>query len=213
MRIDPRLRIGGRPAIEVREILRRLGEHAHDLMGVMVALEVSPMEAHRRINFLYLQGFLERDPAAPDQLRWIRTWEGQDLADAYVARPLSRGAVEQLHQEILDRVHEVNRNPRFRYQVTQVGVLEGYRAEGAPAYGLDLAVTLSVKEPDPLGSDALPALPNAGRPSSVRPPRRGRSVRTQEATEAFLRGGRQDIEFSDLADRAIQKRARIIYPA
>jgi len=79
MRIDPTMRIGGYPLVELRTILRRLGEDAHDHMGVQLALDVSPMEAHRLINFLFLQGFLEREPAAPDQLRWIRTRKGQDL--------------------------------------------------------------------------------------------------------------------------------------
>ncbi len=215
MRIDPRVRMGGRAVIEVRAMLRRLGAHSHDLLGVMMALDVSPLEAHRRINFLFLHGFLERDPAAPDQLRWIRTPPGRDLAEAAVARPLSRAAVEQLLQEILGRVQEVNRHPRFRYTITEVGVLGGSRAADDPVYGLALALAMGVKEPDPFGAALNPPRPHPGSPATTRAGRgsRGRSVGTREGTEAFLRAGRRDVEFSDLADRAIRRRARIIYPA
>ncbi len=151
MRLDRTVRIGRWSALEVRQLLRRFGAEARDLASVMAVFGISEGEAHRTLNQLYRAGYVERDPASSDALRWHRTLAGEEFAEARVGPPLSRARAERLLQGVLRRVAAINRKPYFLCQVTAVGVFGSYLTEVPVIDELDLVVRI-VRKPPALGT-------------------------------------------------------------
>jgi hypothetical protein len=169
MRLDRNAKIGGMPALEVRQLLRRFGEGPRDVPEVMAALGVDWHEAHRVVNLLYRLGYVEGDFEAGQELRWRRTPMGDRVAAATVTRPLSRARADRVLQAFLRRVAEVNRRPYFRCRVSAVGVFGEYLTEVSIIEELDLVVQLVPKPPRPGDSPG-------GRPRSRLPYWRLRKV-------------------------------------
>ena len=135
--------------VVMQQELRRFGTASLDLAEVMALFEVGPAEVHRVLNRLYLAGYIDRDPARPNTLCWIRTPEGTAFAEAPLIRPLPRRQADRILQAVLRRVLDVNRRPYYLCRVTAVGVFGEYLTEAPLLADLDLVLRLVPKESVP----------------------------------------------------------------
>ena len=134
---------------EVQQLLQRFGAEARDLPSAMAVFGVSQMEAHRMLTELSRAGYVARDAASGDLLRWHRTRDGDECAETGLGPPLSRARAERLLQRVVRRVVTVNRQPYFLCRVTAVGVCGAYRTEAPVLEALELVVRIVPKPPAP----------------------------------------------------------------
>ena len=146
MRIDPRGKICGYPALLVRKTLRSL--RAADSWGILAleeSVNLSPGAGHTLAKALQKNGLLElREPG-----RWTVTQAGRTIAAATAAHRISRSTAEKALAQFLDRVIRVNCDPYFLARVTRL-VLYGsmLRPEVEWLSDVDIAVQLEAKEKD-----------------------------------------------------------------
>jgi hypothetical protein len=100
-------------------------------------------------------GYVERDPASAEPLRWRRTPAGEAVAAARKGSSLSRARADHLLESFLRRVATVNWNPYFLCRVTAVGVCGSYLTEALVLEALELAVRIVPKPPAPGTSDEV----------------------------------------------------------
>ncbi len=213
MHLDRTRQIDGVPVLKIRRLLRKLGPDSQDLSGVMAALGVGEMAAHRALNRLYRAGLVQRDPDRPAELRWRRTPAGDSLAASKIRRPLTRARAEQLPQAFLHRVAEVNRRPYFRCRVNAVGVFGDYLSEVSLLRHLDLVVRLEPKPPRPgdlHGGKAVPRVPYWRLQKFLRPEQW--PDWEQLHVELYLLGGQPALVLHRPDDRLLRgQRVRIVY--
>lgn len=146
MYLDPKSKIAGKPALEVRDFLKRMDEYLWSTATVREAFHVPDEEARAFISQLAKLGLVEPDPRIEG--RWSTAPKGRTLALASAARPLRRTTAERRLREFLDRVEEVNREKRFLLKVTRVVVFGSYLSAKERINDIDVAVRLEPKEPD-----------------------------------------------------------------
>lgn len=146
MRIDPKLMIGGCPALVVRKALRYL--RVSDQWGVD-ALEsiaaLAPGSGRDLVKALQGEGLIESSGSGA----WCVTQAGRTFSVASAAKPVTRATAERALAQFLDRVEHVNRESYFLGKVVRV-VLFGsmLKPEIVRLSDVDLAVELVTKEAD-----------------------------------------------------------------
>src|ERR1700722_5830124 len=110
MKFDPKIQIGGYPAVDVRAFLRRvssahLGFSAKDAQSVA---QLSEKELARFLKCLAEEDLLEPFLLLNRQHGWRTTVRGNALAMARAGAPMTRATAESLMTEFLARVVEVN---------------------------------------------------------------------------------------------------------
>jgi predicted nucleotidyltransferase len=146
MRIDPKGKICGYPALQVRKTLCSL--RAADNWGLLAleeAVKLSPGTGRTLANALQKNGLIElREPG-----RWTVTQAGRTIAAATAAHRISRSTAEKAFAQFLDRVIRANSEPYFLARVTRL-VLYGsmLRPEVEWLSDVDVAVQLEAKEKD-----------------------------------------------------------------
>jgi predicted nucleotidyltransferase len=146
MRIDPKERIAGQPALLVRQTLQRLRDQfqwrVEDLESIA---SLKAGEARTFLKTLLAEGLVES--AGPGT--WTITQAGQSLSSATAAKRVTRATAEKALQEFSRRVERVNREPYFLGKVTRV-VLFGsmLKPEVERVSDVDLAVEIVEKEAD-----------------------------------------------------------------
>jgi predicted nucleotidyltransferase len=150
MRITRGQSIVGRPAIEIRQFLRKasgnnLG-YQWSIKTAAVLLGVKEREAARIHRDLSREGYIEPSPSSRGH--WGLTERGSALCMASAQPPIPRARAERMLKDFLARVKEVNTNPKFLFRVHRLGVFGSY-VTGAPDLGdIDLAIQLSSKFSD-----------------------------------------------------------------
>ena len=146
MRIDPKGRVAGWPALLVRRTLRQLRTRFQWGLGELESTaSVEAGEARALIKGLLAEGLIE----AVGRDTWKVTQAGQTLSSATAARRVTRATAQKALQQFLGRVERVNNDPHFLGKVTRV-VLFGsmLKPEVERLSDVDLAVELASKEPD-----------------------------------------------------------------
>jgi hypothetical protein len=134
MRLGRDDRIAGRPAKAVRDYLRRVSagnlREWYDADGERELGLSRPdvVSFHKKLARL---GYVKRvavDGPEADRLggRWALTISGAALCMASATPPMSRSKAEHLLHEFLERVREVNGNPKYLYRVSRLGVFGSY---------------------------------------------------------------------------------------
>jgi predicted nucleotidyltransferase len=146
MRIDPKLIIGGCPALVVRKTLRHL--RVWDQWGVDVLESIAalaPGTGRDLVKALQAEGLIESCAGGA----WCVTQAGRTFSVASAAKPVTRVTAERALAQFLDRVEQVNRDPYFLGKVVRV-VLFGsmLKPEVMRLSDVDLAVELATKEAD-----------------------------------------------------------------
>lgn len=152
MKIDRLQTIAGHPVLRIRYLFKAQRELCGESVGLKMGLPSG--EGTALIEELEALGYLEAIPLAENpSYRKEQWWRlkaiGCSLALARAVPPMKRAKAERLLEEFVERVHEVNTNPRFLFKITQVLVFGSYlRLEVGELNDLDLAVEMRSKYDD-----------------------------------------------------------------
>lgn len=108
MRITKDQTVAGIPATVARELARRY--RIPHVTGVAAeALDITGNEAEKTLRALADAGYLDRDGETSEgETFWVTTTEGNALAQASFARPITRKTAERYVREICERASEYN---------------------------------------------------------------------------------------------------------
>lgn len=153
MRIDSSSRIGGAPILEVRKLLQHVREQDFSTGYAVELLDLTPAAASVLMAQLLNQGLVDERPTPPwsetdDTFKWYRTTiQGNALSIALAAKPILRETADRLLARFMERVGEVNRNPKFVYKATLVRVFGSYLTSVPTLGDIDLDITVESKFP------------------------------------------------------------------
>jgi len=216
MRIDPKSSIAGRPALEIRNLLRRGMGYQWTPMFVCERLGVSEAEAQRVIDELSREGYIELDDSFPGRPLWGNTVAGNALAMASAAKPVRRATAEKKVAEFLERVRRVNEDPYYLYKVTRVEVFGSYLTDQEKLNDVDLAVELEPRYQDRDQQQAYE------RERTEEAARKGRTFRhfvdamawPRNETLLFLKSRSRTISLHDISDLIrMQAESRTLFVA
>src|SRR5947209_2512494 len=123
MRISSSDLIVGRPALQIRDLLKAAQREpgASGPWLVERVLKVGPKEAQEVVDALKSEGYVEPYPyRLDDESLWMNTSQGNALANASAALPIRRRVAEQKLAEFLERVREINSRDDFLYGIQRV---------------------------------------------------------------------------------------------
>lgn len=206
--------IAGRPAVEMRGLMRTIRNAAVSLGLVAQELDVDPDVAESLLDDLERLGFVglvaahersyvlgcQGEPIDEDAL-WGTTILGNALAKARIGNPMPRSKARVLCDEFLGRVAAVNADPESAFLVDRVGVFGSFADPSIDEVGdVDVHVVFSRRvTPDryrEMVEEAASAAERAGH--RFRSPF-DRMVHLESQFRAFLSGRswRLDVQFSE----------------
>ena len=149
VRLTKGLMIAGRPASEVRSLLRRgsgnnIGAHWTDDLAVSV-LNLTRKEAVALHDDLARLGFISLASKKGGERAWRLTANGSALCMASAAPPIKRAAAERMLSGLLDRVSEVNHSPTYLLRVSRLAVFGSYLSDAAELGDLDILYELAAR--------------------------------------------------------------------
>lgn len=168
MRVDRDQYFAGIPAIEIRDMCRRIGP------GGLVAVEfvqdrlrLNPGQADVVLKLLIAEGFMATDLIA-DQTHYRLTLKGSALALATAAKPLRRKSAEAILKRLLDRVEVVRLDPAYLFRVRKIVLFGSMTTDAERVNDVDVGIAYARKEPDvdrhmELGRQSAKAAAAAGR--------------------------------------------------
>jgi hypothetical protein len=146
MRLDSKTTIAAQSAVRVRNFLRRSGSDLWGLEFVQRQLGIDRPTAQALVDELVHLGFVQQASEFSDGPYWRMTQTGSTFSLATAAKPVRRQTADKAVSAFLQRVREVNNQPRFLYQVAKVEVFGSYLTGTDRLGDVDLAVTLKPKE-------------------------------------------------------------------
>lgn len=138
--------IAGESAMRIRDILRRSsGAFRQDWLTD--AFRYSPERASELATALEVAGFVMRDRAREEELNSAMPWYtvsdvGWTVARASAARRITRTTAQIALEEFMERVHVVNANNRYLYEVKSAAVFGSYLESREDLGDLDIAIDL-----------------------------------------------------------------------
>ncbi len=150
MRIAPEEKIAEVPILEVRKLLKGVdNESDWGKKHVTSLLEISPQKANRLLQELERRGYIERSRIYEREQLWQKTLKGSTLGLASAAKPVTRKTANRVYFEFMERVKQVNNDPRFLMKVKKVVVFGSYLGDSPKLNDIDIAVELDWKEDHP----------------------------------------------------------------
>jgi predicted nucleotidyltransferase len=137
MRIDKNERIAGLPALQVRRLLREIGESHIDVDATAKILATSKAKASKALAILLRRGLL-----VEDNDKCTLTIAGRALAAATAAKPLLTKTAERLVEEVLSRARLVNEADAFAYCVELIGIFGSVASGRERPNDVDIACKL-----------------------------------------------------------------------
>jgi len=146
VRIDPKGKIAGKPALLVRDTLWTLrGRMSWDVAALETAAALQPGTGKALVRALSKAGLVGRVGRG----WWEITAEGQRLSSATAARPVSRATAEKALREFLTRAERVNRDGEFLGRINRVVLFGSMLDEDVDLLSdVDLAVEVLPKISD-----------------------------------------------------------------
>jgi predicted nucleotidyltransferase len=133
--------IAGRPAVQVRALLRRFNQEFWTVKKAANVLKIPEEEARRLTYWLRRLGYVEvvrqQRPGT-----WRNTMAGNALANATAVRRLSRSVADRLLKEFLVRVGIVNDDPSWLYRIGKVVIFGSYLKGQEWVGDIDVAIRL-----------------------------------------------------------------------
>jgi predicted nucleotidyltransferase len=151
--------IANRPAVEVRDALKRLRFFDFSILGAARELRYSPAEAQSFVEDLVAEGFIgvgrqqhaeialgaDEDYAAVSL--YGLTLAGYQLARARIGNPITRAKAQQLLDGVIQRVQAVNANDDWLYWVDELVLFGSFSRDGSEPVGdVDLAIDLRPRQ-------------------------------------------------------------------
>ncbi len=150
MRINPKEKIAEIPILEVRKLLKYVdNESGWGKNRVTSVLDISPQKASRLLQELEWRGYIERGRILKRKQLWRKTIKGSTLDLASAAKPVTRKTADRVYSEFLERVKQVNSDPRFIVKVKKVVVFGSYLGDSTKLNDIDIAVELDWKDDHP----------------------------------------------------------------
>jgi len=158
--------IAGRPAVEVRGIMRMMHHAAFSVRGLALQLGIDDSAARSLVKALREAGLIEPPTtvgpwyAAEDEgsgrhqpKLWTTTIAGAAVGKARIGVPMPRAKAQALLDEVLERVEKANASDEWLHWVERVVLYGSFARDGdAPVGDIDLAVFL---EPRCTGDEFL----------------------------------------------------------
>ena len=150
MYIDPKSKIAGRPTLQIRDLMRKIGGGNVSVELIAEYLDKSIQDTKKIITELLHENYIEINPNIPGKRNWYRTTlEGNSLGLASAAKPLKRSTAERKLSEFMERVKRINSDDSYLYKVKKVVVFGSYLSDRERINDIDVAVELSQKyDPD-----------------------------------------------------------------
>ena len=146
MYIDPNSSICGKPALEVRNLMRKIGDRNVSIELISESLNTSVSNARSITVKLINDGYLEISAQISSKRKWYRTTlKGNSLSLASAAKPIKRNTAEQKLLEFMERVNKVNRDNYFLYRIKKVIVFGSYLSNKDRLNDIDVAVDVAPK--------------------------------------------------------------------
>jgi predicted nucleotidyltransferase len=137
MRIEANQRIAGYPALQVRQLMRKVGTDYITLQCVREVLNCSELSASTVLGHLQELGFVQ-----PIEHGLGRSLKGNALALASAAPPLQRRTAERLLTEVIARAKSINKNSRLTYRVARLVLFGSYLKDVDRLSDVDIACKL-----------------------------------------------------------------------
>jgi hypothetical protein len=153
--------LAGRPAVEVREMMRVLRDRSHTTLAFGERFGLDRGSATEFIAALIEKGLIEEETASrpfaiaeeeEDNLAqggvtlWTTTISGSALAKAKIGKPMDRSKARELLEGVVARADEINASPDWLHWVDEL-VLYGSLAQDGegPVGDVDLGVRLEAR--------------------------------------------------------------------
>lgn len=150
--------IANRPAVDVRDALKRLHSRTFSLRSAAGWLRCSEPDAAAFVDDMVAEGFIEHcknvrenlldsDECRPAVSLYELAIAGHALARAHIGDPISRARAQTLLDGVLQRVHEVNANDDWLYWVDELVLFGSFSRPGdGPVGDVDLAFEVERRE-------------------------------------------------------------------
>lgn len=137
MRIERDEAIGGFPAVQVRQLMRRAVGRTMSVRYVRKILDCSGSDASRVLRHLQEAGFVE---SAGNRLE--PSLKGSAFANATAARPLRRETAARLIADLIERARVLNADDQWAYRIRTVVVFGSYARGAERPNDVDIACEL-----------------------------------------------------------------------
>lgn len=147
MNIDSRTTIAGLPAMNARKLVSSIPFETNGFSIRCFAnrFKISQEIAKTRIEAFESEGYFEKVRDDGKKTRWQLTMKAATLAQASAAKKVKRATADKHYQAFLQRVHEINFNDSYLYQVTKVALFGSYLTEAGLVSDIDLFVWIARK--------------------------------------------------------------------
>jgi predicted nucleotidyltransferase len=139
--------IAGVPALMIRNLLRDIADRS--FTKAWLYDKRLGDQADHLIETLLQEGYIQLDAGAnatPNVGPFYKiTEQGRSMMRATGARRVQRMTAKRVLEEFMDRVREVNQNPRFLVKVTEVVVFGSYLSDNDTLGDVDIACTYENK--------------------------------------------------------------------
>ena len=151
MQIKPGQLIAGLDAKVLRDFLRKC-DTGFDQDWIIKDLKLTSSQALPIINALLREQYIEPDSRWQERFgtmpRYCPTRKGRELMRASAAARISRKTAQTALDGFMQRVHEVNRNPRYLCSITKVAVFGSFLKDLDRLGDVDVAVETGYRIPD-----------------------------------------------------------------
>lgn len=143
--------ISGLDAKVLRDFLRK-SYTGFDQDWIIKDLKVAPSQAPLIINALLREQYIEPDRRWQERFgtmpRYCATRKGRELMRASAAARITRKTAQLALDGFMQRVHEVNRNPRYLCSITKVVVFGSFLKDLDRLGDVDVAVETGYRIPN-----------------------------------------------------------------
>lgn len=149
MRIDSSEMFCGYPILRIRDLLKRLQDRQYSVGNIQKILNINAQDAKRLLQDLECKVLIEQVGGSDNQLYWLNTESGNQLALATAAKPVKRETATQKVKDLLDRVKQANQNTKYLYRVKKVALFGSYLLNQDKVNDVDVAIELEPKMINP----------------------------------------------------------------
>ena len=142
MFLDPEIPIAGYPAKRIRDFFRRSMDMHWSIVHIIESLDLDRRRAGRLLDDLQELGLVEFYRRSGEYDFYGLTSTGRRIGLATLAKPLRRETAEKKLEEFLARVHQVNADDYFVYQVERVVLFGSMLTNAARPSDIDLSIKL-----------------------------------------------------------------------
>ena len=140
MKINSKDTIAGFPILKIRDLMRN--NHYISECIVSNGLKVTTQEAVKAIDEFLELGLIDMNQDDSSGYTYLITLQGNSLGNAKAVSSLSRTKADALFEGFMQRILEVNKNPKYLYKVTCIKLFGSYITDAEFVNDIDIAFEL-----------------------------------------------------------------------